>query len=109
MRFCGNCGSKLNSSYAGNGLASLDFTTPNSEIGMLLGSDLRQRFHQAGLEATGKRRTVTVLFADLCDYTGLSEKVDDESLYEIVQSYIRMLAEKVYQYEGMVDKFTGDG
>ena len=109
MRFCGNCGSRLNASQAGNGNSPSDFTKPNSELGLLLGSDLRQRFHQAGLEATGKRRTVTVLFADLCDYTGLSGNIDDESLYEIIQSYIRMLAEKVYQHEGMVDKFTGDG
>lgn len=109
MRFCGNCGSRLNGTHAGNAVSVPGFTSPHSEVGLLLGSDLRQRFHQAGLEATGKRRTVTVLFADLCDYTGLSGKIDDESLYEIIQSYIRMLAEKVYQYEGLVDKFTGDG
>lgn len=109
MLFCGKCGSRLNVSEAGNGSSLLDFSKANSELGLLLGSDLRQRFHQAGLEATGKRRTVTVLFADLCDYTGLSSKIDDESLYEIIQSYIRMLAEKVYQHEGLVDKFTGDG
>ncbi len=76
---------------------------------MLIGSDLKQRFRQAGLEAAGQRRGVTVLFADLCDYTGLSGKIDDESLYEVIQRYIRMLGEKVYQYEGMVDKITGDG
>ena len=84
-------------------------STPTSEIGLLIGSDLRERFHQAGLEAAGQRRTVTVLFADLCDYTGLSGKIDDETLYELIQRFTRMLAEKVYQYEGMVDKITGDG
>ena len=82
---------------------------PINEIGMLIGSDLKERFLQAGLESAGQRRTVTVLFADLCDYTGLSGKIDDESLYEVIQLYIRMLAEKVYQFEGMVDKITGDG
>jgi predicted ATPase/class 3 adenylate cyclase len=85
------------------------FSAPTSEIGMLIGSDLRERFHQAGLEAAGQRRTVTVLFADLCDYTGLSGKIDNESLYDLIQRFTRMLAEKVYQYEGMVDKITGDG
>jgi predicted ATPase/class 3 adenylate cyclase len=82
---------------------------PINEIGMLIGSDLKQRFRQAGLESAGQRRTVTVLFADLCDYTGLSGKIDDESLYDVIQLYIHMLAEKVYQFEGMVDKITGDG
>lgn len=78
-------------------------------MGVLVGSDLKERFYQAGLESAGQRRTVTVLFADLCDYTGLSTQVDDEALYDIIQRYIEMLAEKVYQFEGMVDKITGDG
>jgi class 3 adenylate cyclase len=109
MRFCGNCGSQLNSSLERGAISSVDLTAPNAEFGMLVGSDLMHRFRQAGIEAVGKRRSVTVLFADLCDYTGLSGKIDDESLYEIIQSYIHMLAEKVYKYEGMVDKITGDG
>jgi class 3 adenylate cyclase len=109
MRFCGNCGTRLSSSVDQNTPGTISTIKPISEIGMLIGSDLKQRFHQAGIEAAGQRRTVTVLFADLCDYTGLSNKTDDESLYEIIQQYIQMLAEKVYQFEGMVDKLTGDG
>ncbi len=109
MRFCGNCGSRLSESGDQNTSGTGSTIQSINEIGMLIGSDLKQRFLQAGLEAVGQRRTVTVLFADLCDYTGLSNKIDDESLYEIIQQYIQMLAEKVYQYEGMVDKITGDG
>lgn len=107
MRFCGNCGARL-----AEPLAEDDFTIPAEQaprLGVLVGSDLLQRFRQAGLQSAGQRRTVTVLFADLCDYTGLSAKTDDEALFEIIQSYIEMLAEKVYQFEGMVDKITGDG
>ena len=107
MHFCGKCGTPLSGDNGFNpeGYSS----TPISELGVLVGSDLKQRFRKAGLESAGQRRTVTVLFADLCDYTGLSGQLDEESLYEIIQSYIHMLAEKVYQFEGMVDKITGDG
>ena len=75
----------------------------------MVGSDLKERFHEAGLQATGQHRNVTVLFADLSDYTHLSEKIDPEDLYEIVQRFVNMLAITVYKYEGTVDKFTGDG
>ena len=109
MRFCGNCGSPLSGSGDKKTLVLEPSLEPINEIGVLIGSDLKQRFRQAGLESAGQRRTVTVLFADLCDYTGLSGKIDDESLYEVIQRYIRMLVEKVYQFEGMVDKITGDG
>ncbi len=107
MRFCGNCGSRL----VGTGDADpiISSSTPSAELGVLVGSDLKQRFYQAGLESAGQRRTVTVLFADLSDYTGLSAQLDDEALFEIIQRFIEMLAEKVYQFEGMVDKITGDG
>ena len=109
MRFCGNCGSRL-SETLNSQATPLDSTLePMDNFGVLMGSDLKERFRQAGLESAGQRRNVTVLFADLCDYTGLAGIMDDEALYEVIQLYIRMLAEKVYQYEGMVDKITGDG
>lgn len=109
MRFCGNCGTPISGTVDQNNQKLAPSKESINAIGMLIGSDLKQRFLQAGLESAGQRRTVTVLFADLCDYTGLSSKIDDESLYEVIQLYIRMLAEIVYQFEGMVDKITGDG
>jgi class 3 adenylate cyclase len=75
----------------------------------MIGSDLLDRMRQAGLEATGQRRNVTVLFSDLSGYTALSERMDGEDLYDLVQEFIRMLVNAVYKYEGIVDKLTGDG
>ena len=75
----------------------------------MTGSDLLERFRQAGLEASGQRRSVTILFVDLSGYTSLSEQLDDEELYSLVQKFIRLLVNDVYKYEGMVDKLTGDG
>lgn len=75
----------------------------------MVGADLLERFRRAGLEAAGQRRNVTVLFADISGYTHLSEQMDSEDLYDLVQKFISILADDVYKYEGMVDKFTGDG
>ena len=109
MRFCGNCGSKLVES----GPKKIELVEAQSvyldDVGVLVGADLKERFRQAGLESAGQRRNVTVLFADLCDFTGLAEKFDEEELYDVIQRFIHLLSEKVYQYEGMVDKITGDG
>ncbi len=134
MRFCGNCGSRLPETdllgdkgkvrtgplrlegmpeippgsareYRQNPWEMVD--RPN--VGVMSGPDLVERFKRAGLEASGQRRSVTVLFVDLTGYTHLSEMLSDEVLYELIQKYIRVLADDVYKYEGMVDKFTGDG
>lgn len=121
MRFCGNCGARLTVEIQET---QQNFPTPHiidqpkniqnplvnpESLGILTGYDLLERFRKAGLEANGQRRSVTVLFVDLSDYTHLSEELPDEELFELVQKFIRLLVNNVYKYEGMVDKLTGDG
>jgi class 3 adenylate cyclase/tetratricopeptide (TPR) repeat protein len=107
MRFCGNCGTRLPEA------ASLPPKTSApvdpGQLGVMTGADLLDRFREAGLEASGQRRSVTVLFVDLSGFTALSEQLGDEELYDLVQKFIRLLVNDVYKYEGMVDKLTGDG
>jgi len=119
MRYCGNCGTRLVEEKMEPQQAAPEKTTrahgeqppvvDPASLGVLTGADLLERFHKAGLEASGQRRSVTVLFVDLSDYTRLSEELSDEELYELVQKFIRLLVNDVYKYEGMVDKLTGDG
>lgn len=106
MRFCGNCGTRLEDAAAS---AQPDLSPTTPEFGAMMGSDLADRLRRAGLEAAGQRRNVTVLFADISGFTALSERIDGEDLYNLVQEYIRILANNVYKYEGVVDKITGDG
>lgn len=110
MRFCGNCGSKLPAEelITGPKVSAAPALDP-SGLGVMTGSDLLDRFRRAGLEASGQRRSVTVLFVDLSDYTHLSEELGDEVLYDTVQQFINLLIADVHKYEGMVDKLTGDG
>src|SRR3990172_2145277 len=109
MRFCGHCGSRL-AQLADSPVSITASQTINTDhLGVMMGSDLIDRFQRAGLEAKGQRRNVTILFADLSDYTGLAERMDSEDLYILIQQFIRTLAAAVYKYEGMVDKIIGDG
>jgi adenylate cyclase len=112
MRFCGNCGSRLVENLAPSSRAPAfeTQTNPTTErLGVLMGADLMDRLRTAGIEAAGQRRNVTVLFTDLTGFTALSERMDSEDVYEIIQQYIQVLVNNVYKYEGIVDKLTGDG
>jgi len=82
MRFCGNCGARLVNAAQESPVLS---------------------------QIMGERRNVTVLFADLCDYTEIAQKLEDEVLYHLIQDLMRLLADDVIYYEGTVDKLTGDG
>jgi class 3 adenylate cyclase len=87
MRFCGNCGARL----AESGPENQETATSTENLGVMMGANLIERFREAGLQAAGQRRNVTVLFVDLTDYTRLAEEIDSEDLYEIIQQFINML------------------
>lgn len=116
MRFCGNCGTRLVEATTIRTVSMEELLaespnpdpTPPAHIGAA-GPDLLERFRSAGLEASGQRRSVTVLFADLTGYTVISGQMDNEDLFDLIQRYIRVLVNEVYKYEGIVDKLTGDG
>ena len=60
------------------------------------------------LRLGGHRQEVSVLFADICDFTTLSERLDPEALVDILNQYLSMGAAAILMYEGTLDKFMGD-
>ncbi|MCA1368217.1 AAA family ATPase [Bradyrhizobium sp. BRP14] len=61
-----------------------------------------------GPEAGADRRTVTVVFADLCGFTSLSEQIDPEVLQALQNELFEELTRSVEAFGGFVDKFIGD-
>ncbi|WP_195210356.1 adenylate/guanylate cyclase domain-containing protein [Actinomarinicola tropica] len=55
-----------------------------------------------------ERRIVTVLFADLVGFTGLSEKRDPEQVKLLVDDCFEALVEDIRSFGGRVDKIVGD-
>ena len=54
------------------------------------------------------RRLVTVLFADLSDFTTLSEQLDPEIMQALQNELFEELTSAVQDFGGFVDKFVGD-
>jgi len=57
----------------------------------------------------GERKLVTVLFADVANYTSISEKLDPEEVHQIMYGCFKVLMDEIHRYEGTIDKFMGDG
>ncbi|HEV8547905.1 MAG TPA: AAA family ATPase, partial [Polyangiaceae bacterium] len=55
------------------------------------------------------RRYATLLFADLCDYTTLSELADPEEVAQILLRLRSIVDPLVYRYGGSVNEWRGDG
>jgi len=56
----------------------------------------------------GERRQVTILFADLCGFTALSQSLDPEEVHDLVGRYTALVDGIVVDYGGAVDKHIGD-
>ncbi len=60
------------------------------------------------LRLDGIRQPLTVLFADIHNFTPFSERTRPEALFEVLNSYLSLAAQAVLTEEGTLDKFMGD-
>ena len=64
---------------------------------------------QAGVTLGGERATATILFADICGFTELAERLDAEAVVEILNQFFSAAVQTVFEHDGLLDKFYGDG
>jgi class 3 adenylate cyclase/tetratricopeptide (TPR) repeat protein len=88
-KFCNECGTKFNDSERVN-------LTPQPAT------------RASERRPASERRVISVLFADIKDYTALSEQLDPEQVEELVGGLFREFADVVARHGGYVDKFMGD-
>ncbi|MDJ0814907.1 MAG: adenylate/guanylate cyclase domain-containing protein [Desulfobacterales bacterium] len=127
MQFCGNCGAKLESicpqckssnppefNFCGNcGLAlrepvtapTMDYSEPQAYTP----KHLAEKILTTRSSIEGERKLVTVLFADVANFTSISEELDPEEIHRIMDGCFRILMNEIHRYEGTINQFTGDG
>ena len=60
------------------------------------------------LRLHGDKQELTVLFADLRDFTTTSEAAEPEALVEFMNEYLGTMSDQVFAHAGLVDKYIGD-
>jgi class 3 adenylate cyclase/tetratricopeptide (TPR) repeat protein len=91
MLRCPNCGEENPERFRHCGYCGAQLTRP------------------VGTEAAEEvRKTVTVVFCDLKDSTSLGEKLDSESLREVLDVYFSAMRQVLERHGGTVEKYIGD-
>ena len=101
-KFCGDCGHALKESIE---TPAIDYSKPQSYTPKFLADKILT--NRSVLE--GERKLVTVFFADVVNYTAMSEKLDPEEVHQIMDGCFNILIDEIHRNEGTINQFTGDG
>ena len=101
-KFCGNCGHVAKKPQD---ISAIDYSKPRSYTPKFLADKILT--NRSALE--GERKLVTVFFADVANYTAISEKLDPEEVHHIMDGCFETLMDEIHRYEGTINQFTGDG
>jgi len=99
-KFCGQCGALLVQARTSSKFASPEVYTPKHLAEKILTS-------KGALE--GERKQVTVLFADMKGSMELLADRDPEEARKLLDPVIEHMMEAVHRYEGTVSNLMGDG
>lgn len=105
FKFCGNCGANLLTTALLHGSDAETLRRLQGYIPV----QLVDKILRVGKQIEGERRTVTVLFSDIVGFTSISEQLDPEQVYNIIDSCVAAFRDEIYKHEGTLDKFMGDG
>ena len=101
-KFCGECGLNFKEP---EDVSAIDYSKPQSYTPKFLADKILTT--RSSIE--GERKLVTVLFADVANYTSISEKLDPEEVHQIMDGCFKILMGEIHKYEGTINQFTGDG
>jgi adenylate cyclase len=57
----------------------------------------------------GEMRASAVMFSDIRGFTSLSERSDPQELVKLLNEYFELLVDVIFEFDGTLDKFMGDG
>ena len=100
-KFCDECGHDLKSKES----PAIDFSKPQSYTPQFLVDKILTT--RSAIE--GEKKLVTVLFADVVNYTSIIENLSPEEVHQIMEGFFKILMDEIHKYEGTINQFTGDG
>jgi len=77
-------------------------------FGKYVSEEIRDEILAGRIPLDGEMRTVTVLFADLRNYTPMVEKTEPKEVVKLLNGYFKEMDEAVRSHHGLVLQYIGD-
>jgi len=77
-------------------------------FGKYVSHEVRDRILDGNIPLDGEIKNVTVMFADLRDFTSLAEATPPKEIVKIINDYFSEMADSIHQHKGLVLQFIGD-
>lgn len=74
---------------------------PSEHVEKMMGSDKNYSFE-------GESREMSVLFADIRNFTAISENLDPVTLKRFLNDYFTPMTKTIFEHGGTIDKYVGD-
>src|SRR3989441_5768564 len=113
FKFCGQCGAALGAPEPARAQAPMAkaqvYQHQEATIPSYTPRHLAEKILTARSALEGERRQVTVLFADVANFTTLAEQLDPEEVHTIIDHCFERITAEVHRFEGTINQYTGDG
>jgi adenylate cyclase len=77
-------------------------------LGKVVSPEIATQLLRSDLLLGGEEREVTILFCDLRDFTGMSEKMNPTDLLALLNRYLDRMSAIIERHGGVIDKYIGD-
>ncbi len=105
-RFCDECGAKI-------GEAELKIPIPKLEdaythLQSVMPGSLAVKLQSAPPDMEGENRIISILFGDIGNSVGITEKMAPENAAELINECVNVMVDIILKYEGSINRYIGD-
>lgn len=77
-------------------------------LNKVVSKEIAEQTLRGNIQLGGEERRVTMFFADIRNFTSITEKMDPKDVIQLINNCMTRVSQKIDKYGGVIDKYVGD-